>query len=194
MAKKAIALPAISNSIYDLLKPLDSPDRLRAINAALTLLGDTVMGSGGKAKAKEEDPEDEGSENADFDLSAKGRAWMRRYKVTEDQIGNVFDLDGETAEVIADEVPGDSAKVKTINAYVITGIAHFLKTGDVKFEDDAARAVCKHIGCLNPANHSSYMAAKKNLFNGSKKTGWKLTAPGLRKGAELVTAIVTGDD
>jgi hypothetical protein len=64
----------------------------------------------------------------------------------------------------------------------------------VKFEDDAARAVCKHMGCLNTANHSSYMGSKKNLFNGSKKVGWKLTAPGLKKGAELVAAIVTGGE
>jgi hypothetical protein len=128
MAKKAVALPAISNSIYDLLKPLDSPDRLRAINAALTLLGDNTMSSGsGKGKLKEDSHEDEGSGNA-ADMSSKGRAWMRKYKVTDDQIAEIFDLDGETAEVIADEVPGNSAKVKTINAYVITGIAQYLKT------------------------------------------------------------------
>jgi hypothetical protein len=40
MAKKAVSLPAVSNSIYDLLQPLDAADRLRAINAALMLLGE----------------------------------------------------------------------------------------------------------------------------------------------------------
>jgi hypothetical protein len=115
---------------------------------------------------------------------------MRKYKVTDDQISEVFDLDAEAVDVIAHDVPGDSAKEKTISAYVITGIGQYLKTGEVNFTDEAARAVCKHIGCLNIANHSSYMESRGNLFNGDKKKGWKLTAPGLKKAAELIAAVV----
>jgi hypothetical protein len=196
MAKKAVALPTIANSIYDLLEPLQSPDRLKAINAALTLLGDEVLG-GSKAKAKghahgKTDDDDEGG--GTVEVSSKGRAWMRKYKVTDDQLGEIFDFDDEAVDVIADDVSGSSAKIKTINAYVITGIGQYLKTGDVKFTDLAARAVCKHIGCLNIANHATYMSAKGNLFNGTKKAGWKLTAPGLKKGAELIAAIVSNGE
>jgi hypothetical protein len=193
MAKKALGLPAVSNSIYELLEPLETADRLRAINAALTLLGDNSIsdaGHKGKTNTSKRQDEDESGGGESGDISAKGRAWMRKYKVSDDQVAEVFDLDGETAEVIADDVPGDNSKIKTINAYVVTGIAQYLKTGDVKFNDDAARAVCKHMGCLNETNHSKYMSARKNLFNGSKKAGWKLTAPGLKKGAELVAGIV----
>ena len=189
MAKKAIALPTVANSIFDLLEPLQHADRMKAINAALTLLGDEPVGKA-KAKKHEEDDDDGAGGDGSVEVSAKGRAWMRKYKVTDDQLGEIFDFDGEAVDVIADDVPGNNAKVKTINAYVVTGIGHYLKTGDVKFTDSDARAVCKHIGCLNSANHATYMSAKGNLFNGTKKAGWKLTAPGLKKGAELIAAIV----
>jgi hypothetical protein len=36
------------------------------------------------------------------------------------------------------------------------------------------------------------MSAKGNLFTGSKDKGWKLTAPGLKRGAELVKVIAQG--
>jgi hypothetical protein len=193
MVKKAVSLPAIANAIHDLLEPLDTAVRLRAVNAALTLLGDASISPGGKAKQKEDVHEEEGGGDVG-ELSQKGKAWMRKYNVKGDDLGEVFDLDGETVEVIADDVPGSTAKEKTINAYVITGIGQYLKTGDVKFGDDDARAVCKHIGCLNPTNHSHYMSGRKNYFGGAKKTGWKLTAPGLKKGAELVGAIANGGE
>jgi hypothetical protein len=53
MAKKAVALPTVTNSIYTLLEPLDPTDRMRAINAALMLLGDSPISAGGsKGKQK----------------------------------------------------------------------------------------------------------------------------------------------
>jgi hypothetical protein len=128
---------------------------MKAINAALTLLGDDTIdaGSSARKKPKGEDHPDDHHGNIG-ELSSKGRAWMRKYKVTGEQLSEVFDFDGETVDVIADDVPGDNSKVKTINAYVVTGMGEYLKTGEVTFKDDAARAVCKHIGCLNSTNHS----------------------------------------
>jgi hypothetical protein len=193
MAKKAVALPTVANDIYALLEPLLPADRMKAINAALTLLGDVPISGGGEAKPRDDQDEDQGHVDA-AKVSSKGKSWMRKYKVTEDQLGEVFDLDDEAIQVIADDVPGRSAKEKTINSYVVTGIGQYLKTGDVKFSDADARAVCKHIGCLNETNHSTYMDSRKNYFGGTKKTGWKLTAPGLKKGAELITAITNGSE
>jgi hypothetical protein len=193
MAKKAVALPTVANEIYGLLEPLQPADRMKAINAALTLLGDPPMGAASKFKLKE-DPHEDHDEIDVGEVSAKGKAWMRKYKVTANHLGEVFDLDSETVEIIADDVPGKTAKEKTINAYVITGIGQYLKTGDVVFKDNAARAVCKHIGCLNTANHSNYMDSRKNYFGGTKKAGWKMTAPGLKRGAELIAAMVGGGE
>jgi hypothetical protein len=191
MAKKSVSLPGITSSLYELLQPLEAADRQRAINAALTLLGDSKI----PVDAGRQD--NEGGDDASGrsgHVHVKARSWLRKYGVTEDQIEQVFQLDGETAEVIADDVPAKTFKEKTIQAYLLTGIGNFLKTGEVTFDDGAARAVCKHIGCLNEANHARYLDAKGNLFAGTKKSGWKLTAPGLRKGAELVQAIANGGE
>lgn len=166
---------------------------MRAINAALMLLGDATLSGGGKKHAEERD-DDGGSGGGGrggdtSEVHANARSWLGTYNITGDQIGHVFQLDGADAEVIAGDVPGKSLKEKTIQAYVITGIGHFLKTGERTFTDKAARAVCKHMGCLNQGNHSNYLGSRGNLFGGSKKSGWKLTGPGLRKGADLVQDI-----
>ena len=66
-------------------------------------------------------------------------------------------------------------------------------TGDSAFDDKSARALCKGSGCYSDANHSVYIKAKGNKLTGSKDSGWKLTAPGLKFGAELVKQIIGGE-
>lgn len=188
MAKKAISLPTVANSIYDLLQPLEVADRMKAVNAALTLLGDPAIGGGGKRQQIPEE-DDGGSGGSYAEVHPKARGWLRKYRITTEQLEHVFQLDGDTVEIIADDVPGKSAKEKTIEAYIVTGIGHYLKTGETTFDDTTGRAVCKHIGCLNEGNHARYLALRGNVLGGSKKAGWKLTAPGLKRGAELVQAI-----
>jgi hypothetical protein len=61
-----------------------------------------------------------------------------------------------------------------------------LTTGDATFDDKAARQLCDDLGCYDSANHSVFMGDKGNLLTGSKKLGWKLTAPGLKHGANLI--------
>ena len=74
--------------------------------------------------------------------------------------------------------------------YVLTGIARLLATGEPSFDDKAARAACKNLGCLNETNHASYIKDRGNRMTGSKETGWKLTAPGLALGAALIKEII----
>jgi hypothetical protein len=72
---------------------------------------------------------------------------------------------------------------------VLTGISQLIATGDPKFDDKAARAVCKSMGCLDESNHTYNMKGKGNLLGGSKDSGWTLTGPGLKSGAELVKGL-----
>src|SRR5262245_33425634 len=88
------------------------------------------------------------------------------------------------AEVIC-HVPGKNKKEKTINAYVLTGAASLLSSGEPTFTDKSAREVCSDAGCYDANNHAHNLDGKGNLFSGSKKTGWTLTAPGLTHAATL---------
>ena len=88
--------------------------------------------------------------------------------------------------LILGEPIGKSDRVKTINTYLLTGIAALLESGTANFQDETARKNCESLGCYDQNNHSKYMKEFGNKITGSKKTGWKLTGPGLVAGAEIL--------
>ncbi len=169
--------------IVDLLEPLDDSERTRVIQAAQTLLGKPLT-PGINFPHTPLDPE---SEN-DSTLKPQVKHWMQQNDIKTEQIQQVFQIDSEGIEVIAGKMPGKNAKAQTINAYIIEGIRTFILTGDRagKFDDKSARALCKNLAVLNEANHASYMKEKINELAGGKDAGWKLTAPGLIRGAVLI--------
>jgi hypothetical protein len=105
------------------------------------------------------------------------------------QVERVFDISNQGVTIIAPEVPGKSDKERTHNAYVLQGVSRLLASGEATFEDKDARKFCEDSGCYNKANHALYMGAKGNVLTGSKKSGWRLTAPGLKHGADLVKQL-----
>lgn len=175
----------VTGKIVELLSPLESEERLRIISASLTLLGEkpvalTTKGAGG------EDPADGDSTTA---LLPRARTWMKQYGITMEQVQQVFHLDNGATEVIAATIPGKNKKEQTFNAYILTGIAKLLATGEPTFDDKTARSLCENAGCYDSANHATYMKSKGNEFTGSKDKGWTLTSPGLKRGAELVQEL-----
>jgi hypothetical protein len=182
-------LKTLVTGLYDLREPADPSERKKALKAAMAMLGDDTAVTDQKP-AKQTDDEGDGDEGDDgSEYPIKARQWMKRYDVTEEHINNVFHVEKGSAEVVAHEAPGSSGKQKTINAYVLTGISQLIATGDPKFDDKAARAVCKSMGCLDESNHTYNMKGKGNLLGGSKDSGWTLTSPGLKSGAELVKGL-----
>jgi hypothetical protein len=184
-------IPAVTTSLYNLLQPLRAEERQRVIKAALTLLGDdtsVVNQNSGKGRAAAADDDDDDSAS---DLPTKARQWMTKYAVTQEHLNNVFHVQNGSAEVIAHKAPGSSMKAMTINAYVLTGLSQLLATGEAKFDDKSARAVCRSMGCFDTNNHPKYMKEKGNVIGGSKGSGWTLTGPGLARGADLVKGFAS---
>ena len=196
MDKKTKAGPRIAEiagEIFALLEPLTSEDRHKVINGSLVLLGEASQGGtrglGGSGPARQ--PADEGGKH-DPDLGGlppRVANWMSQNGLTTAQIERVFDIAADGVTVIASEAPGTDAKNKTRNAYVLQGVSHFLASGDSTFDDKSARKVCEDLGCYNKTNHATYMKDKGNVLTGSKAGGWKLTAPGLKHGADLVKEL-----
>lgn len=177
-------LKALVTGLFDLLEPAEPGERAKAIGAVLTMLGDDQIAPAKKSPALGNDEEDDGSE-----YPVKARQWMKKFGVNDEQIAHVFHVEDGKSEVVAHEAPGSSTKQKTVNAYVLTGISQLLTSGEPKFDDKSARAVCKSLGCLDESNHSYNLKGKGNLFGGSKDTGWTLTGPGLKTGADLVKGL-----
>ncbi len=179
-ASRKAAMDAM-NQIVDILGPLSSDERGRVISAAMMMLGDASM-SARPAPAQLSAPDD--SEISDLPVRAK--TWMRQHSVSQEQIQQVFHKDGEAVDVIAAHIPGRSKKEQTYNAYILTGLARLLSSGNATFDDKTARTLCESAGCYDPANHAAYMKNKGNEFSGNKEKGWTLTAPGLQRAAALV--------
>ncbi len=199
MDKKNITaskIAELAGKVVTLLEPLSSEDRHKVVNASLTLLGEPssgrATGSGSSGLGKETPGEDDKSHQDEGDLPSKAKIWMKQNGLGLPQIEAVFDITSEGAPVIISDVPGKGKKEKTHNVYVLQGVSRLLASGEVTFDDKEARKLCDDLGCSDKANHAAIMADKGNVLTGSKGAGWKLTAPGLKHGAELVKQLTSG--
>lgn len=165
------------STIVDELAGFSPEERQRIVRASLTLLGDSAQNTAA--------PADEDTGDARY--SAKAQMWMRRYGVNAEQIAHVFHRDGDDVKIIA-TIPGTTKREQVVNAYVLSGIAKLLASGESKFDDKSARTLCVSGGFFDGTNHMKYM--KSSEFTGSRDKGWVLTTPGLEKGAALVSEIV----
>jgi hypothetical protein len=164
--------------VIELLTSLESDERARVLRAAAAFFGES---------SSVLEPPAEGSVGEiSGDLPPRARAWMKQNSIIADQLHQVFHFSGSGVEVIAPQLPGKNKKEQTFSAYVITGLGQLLLTGDASFDDKAARALCERSGCYDRANHSAILRDRGNEFSGSKEKGWTLTAPGLKRAAEII--------
>jgi hypothetical protein len=169
-------------AILEVLSPLSPEERTRLVRAAMVMLGDELPSKSGPSSA----------DNAEaLSFPPKASAWMRQNGITEDQLQQAFHIADGSAEMIG-MLPGSSKKEQTYNAYILSGIGQLLVKGEPAFDDKAARALCIQSGCYDSANHSSHLGARGNEFTGSKDKGWTLTAPGLKRGAEIIKQMQGG--
>lgn len=171
--------------LVQILLPLNSGERKRAITAAMVLLGDsheeTVARSAPTAQVHSSHPQE--------GISAKASGWMKKHGITRDQLEQIFSIEADSIEVIAAQMPGASKRRQTVDAYIICGLRALLQVGEPNFTDKDARAICVRVGCYDTGNHSNYINALGNLVGGTKDVGWKLTNPGLGRAAEIVKQL-----
>jgi hypothetical protein len=165
--------------LVDLLAGLSPDEQKRAISATMILLGSAPLAEAAPAQFPPQDAPIDG-------ISAKAAAWMKKYNISTDQMGQVFAISPEEVDVIAAGMPGDSKRQQTLEAYVICGLRSFTREGEGRFDDRDARTLCQKLGCYDSPNHSNYMKAFGNLLVGSKDSGWKLTNPGFERAAQIV--------
>jgi hypothetical protein len=192
-AKAGSEIAAIAAKIVALLDPLSSEDRHKAVSGSLTLLGESSTGRI-PAVATPGSPSQPAADSGKHDqnmggLPAKGASWAKQNGLSMAQIERVFDITSLGASVIAGQVPGKGKSEQTRNAYVLQGLSCLLASGDPTFTDKDARKTCEELGCYDPTNHAKHMSAKGNLLSGTKGSAWKLTAPGLKHGADLVKQL-----
>ena len=185
---EGIKIADVAGRVVRLLGPLSPENQQKVIQASLTLLG-ISLAVGGTTAAALEHKGTPGSVGKSHPKLPKAAQWLKQNDLTTDRIENVFDISSDGVPVIASDAPGGNRKEKVHNAYVLLGLSRLLATGEATFDDNSARELCKELGCYDKTNHSAYMGDKGNVLTGSKSSGWKLTAPGLKRGAELVKQL-----
>lgn len=169
--------------IVELIFPLTPDERRRVIQATLLLLGDAPVDA-------EKSREKNGNEQETGDLPVRARTWAKQNGIAKANLEQVFQIESGNVEIVISGIPGKNNKEKTLNSYVLTGIANLLSVGEPRFDDKSARSNCSSWGCYDQTNHSAYMKGKGNVIAGTKEKGWTLTAPGLKRGAELVQELI----
>ncbi len=118
-------------------------------------------------------------------ISKAGATWIERNGLTSDKLEEHFHVEDGKGTLIGDPI-GDGKREQSINTYLLTGVAALLGTGKAEFTDKTARENCTQLGCYDSPNHSNTVSQLGNKVTGSKKAGWKLTAPGLSAAAALL--------
>ena len=107
------------------------------------------------------------------------------------QIEQIFHIDSGGVELLS--AVGQGKRQQTINTYLLTGVAELLRSGKAEFTDEVARSKCTGLGCYDLPNHNKALREFGNRITGSKKAGWKLTAPGLAEAVKLITGSAVGE-
>jgi hypothetical protein len=177
-----------TTKVVQVLTPLSTTDRARLVIAAFAILGDAVPNITPRNIVRNA-REGAAAEGGDIgDLPLRARTWMNQNGISSAELEQVFHLAESDVEVIA-TVPGKNKKEQTYNAYILTGVGQLLLAGTAAFSDKAARALCESSGCYDQANHSASIRDRGNEFTGTKDKGWTLTAPGLKRAAEIVKGL-----
>lgn len=176
-----------------ILKPLTSEERHRAVEAAMTYVGEKFLpardyhgGVGGKDAAAKN-----GAAHHDGNYPKGVAAWMKQYDLASDEVDLMLQFHEDGTFAIHD-VPGKNKKEQTLNVYILFGVCTYLTTNARHFGDAGARQICGDIGCLDKANHAHNLSGHGPEFSGDKDKGYTLSNVGIKKGAALVKEFAGG--
>lgn len=172
--------------IVEVLTPLSSEQRQRALSAAMLLFGESSpIPTTSIARIPNQNQQSESEDG----ISSKALVWMKKYSITREQLDHVFCIENDSIDVIASKMPSFGKRQQTVQAYIVCGLKSFLKTGEPTFTDADGRELCSKVGCYDVANHSNYKKAFGNFISGSKDSGWRLSNPGLNEAAQIVKQL-----
>ena len=175
-------IAGVVTKLVSALEGLENADeRRRAIQAALTVCGDAELGPANPPPAGQQTV---GGDKTATGIHSAGQSWMQRNGVGIQELQEVIHIDDAGASIVS--AVGKGKREQTINTYLLTGVCALLSQGKPEFTDETARSNCESLGCYDMANHGKTLKGFDNKFTGSKKGGWKLTAPGLTAAAALL--------
>jgi hypothetical protein len=190
---KPVAESDLFLRLVNAIRGVPSADRCRYVQAAMVFLG-TPLDTPGLSTSNALGPVVLSATDAGLSPSTLPRrvnVWMGQNALDLSILEGVFHFSPSGVDVIAHTVPGKSNRERVRCCYLLAGLQGFLSTGEPRFSDETARAICRDLGCYDQANHASYIKALGNLVAGSKSSSFELTQPGLKAAAKLIQDLQT---
>jgi len=172
--------------VVDVLSPLASEERVRVVNASLTLLGEGTTSNVMAGSRQSGSPAGGEGVGGQLGVSSQASTWLSKNNMSKEDLEHWYHFEQDAVTLLA--IPGGVSKrsQQAINTYLLLGFAAFLRSGEASFSDQEARAQCQHFGCYDHTNHAKIYKAFGNRITGSKSAGWKLTAPGINAAGALL--------
>lgn len=120
--------------------------------------------------------------------------FLNAANITEQQITNIFDLDGESIRIIG-AIPGNTDSKKQRNATLILLTAkHYIKS-EREVDVPELKKILEDLGIGSLVNLSTNLKGFENFIimkgsKGSKSTSYRITNPGITQGVELIRGMV----
>ncbi|MCH7639604.1 MAG: hypothetical protein IH855_09105, partial [Bacteroidetes bacterium] len=174
-----MTFPEAAIALFDILEPFEPDERKRLISGVNGLLGDPPS----SFDQSEQEPEIE------LSVGIAARRWLSGNNLTEIQIEQVYFFSDGRVDLIADRVPGQTKKERTVNVYLLTGVRALLESDAPVIDDAEALAYCRRIGAYDKNNHTANRRALGNRATGSRAAGFTLTTPGLDAAATSIKIL-----
>ena len=184
MPDAALQNPAeLALEIYKLLAPHPSEIRVRAIQSAMTSLGEMAVLP---AHSKKDTPgvAQTIGDYGELSLGPKALRWVQKYSITRAMLEEVFLL-ADRIEISANSVPGASKREMTVNCYLLVGLNNLLKADIPSIDDSDAIAECKRMAAYDKNNHTTNRQSVGNKMSGTRPN-FMLTGPGETAVAALI--------
>jgi hypothetical protein len=129
------------------------------------------------------------AESESLGYGSKAVAYMKRSRLTDEEIRSAFHLDGASGSVIVPTVPGPTGGKKLRQVAGLFGLLKLLTTDDAKFTSDEFREVLRQYDAYDQPNFSTYLKKNKDVVLGNSKSGFSVTSVGL----DLAVAVLRGE-
>jgi hypothetical protein len=197
-------ITAISE-VHAALQGLEPDAQFRVLKYVADKLGlsDPIYSTSGSKRTDEPDenlttkqpPEDTNKkveEDGDLEgVSPAGKKWITRSGLQPNQLSLIFSLGGDEIDLIAKSLPGNSKAKRMRSVILLKGLASYLGTGAARLTDQEVRETCLHYDALDAGNFATHLKEFASEVNGSKETGYTLSARGLAGATEMVKGMVT---
>jgi hypothetical protein len=183
----------VAVELYNVLLPYPSEVRQRAIQAAMTSLGESVPLQSGSALVSNTGTGASATDFADLSIGPKATKWLQRHGISREMLDEVFHVTDSGVDIIATGVPGASKRERAVNCYLLSGLRGLLESDAPSLDEGDAITVCRRLTAYDKNNHTANRASIGNRMSGTRPT-FTLTGPGESAAAQLVKQMTASQN